>query len=42
VVFAAVSIGVDSLYFDVQDFYLQNKDDFIRETRSEINQAILQ
>jgi hypothetical protein len=35
-------MGVDSLYFDVQDFYLQNKEDFIREKKSKINQAILQ
>ena len=42
VIFAGISIWVDSLYFDVQDFYLQNKDDFIRETKSQINQAILQ
>lgn len=39
---AAASMGVDSLYFDVQDFYLQNKADFLRKTRSEVNQAILQ
>ena len=38
----AASLGVDSLYFDVQDFYLQNKEDFIREKKSKINQAILQ
>ena len=38
----AASMGVDSLYFDVQDFYLQNKEDFIREKKSKINQAILQ
>ena len=38
----AASMWVDSLYFDVQDFYLQNKEDFIREKKSKINQAILQ
>lgn len=39
---AAASMGVDSLYFDVKDFYLQNKEDFIRQKRSQLNQAILQ
>lgn len=38
----AVSMGIDSLYFDVQDFYKQNKEDFIRQKRSQVNQAILQ
>ena len=38
----AASIWVDSLYYDVKDFYLQNKEDFIREKKSKINQAILQ
>jgi hypothetical protein len=37
-----VSIGADSLYYDVQDFYLQNKEDFVREKKVKINQAILQ
>ena len=36
------SMWVDSLYFDVNDFYLQNKEDFIRQKKSKINQAILQ
>ncbi len=36
------SLWVDTYYFDVQDFYLQNKEDFIREKKSKINQAILQ
>ena len=36
------SMWVDTYYFDVQDFYLQNKEDFIREKKSKINQAILQ
>lgn len=39
---AAVAIGVDSLYFDVQDFYLQNKEDFLRQKKAQLNQAILQ
>ena len=39
---AAAAIGVDSLYFDVQDFYLQNKEDFIRQKKAQLNQAILQ
>jgi hypothetical protein len=30
------------LYFDVQDFYLQNKEDFIRQKKAQLNQAILQ
>lgn len=38
----AVSMGVDALYFDVQDFYKQNKEDYIRQSRSELKQAILQ
>ena len=36
------SMWVDTFYFDVQDFYLQNKEDFVREKKSKINQAILQ
>ena len=36
------SMWVDTYYFDVQDFYLQNKEDFVREKKSKINQAILQ
>lgn len=35
-------MGVDSLYFDVQDFYKQNKEDFLRQKYSQLNQAILQ
>lgn len=36
------SMAVDSLYFDVKDFYLQNRDDFLRQKRSRITEAILQ
>ena len=39
---AAFSMWIDALYFDVKDFYLQNKEDFIREKKSQINQAVLQ
>ena len=39
---AAAAIGVDNLYFDVKDFYLQNKEDFLRQKRSQLNQTILQ
>lgn len=39
---AAASMGVDALYFDVQDFYKQNKEDFLRQKSSQLNQAILQ
>lgn len=39
---AAAAIGVDTLYFDVKDFYLQNKEDFLRQKRSQLNQTILQ
>ena len=39
---AAAAIGVDTLYFDVKDFYLQNKEDFLRQKRSQVNQTILQ
>jgi hypothetical protein len=35
-------MAVDSLYFDVKDFYLQNKDDFLRQKKSKITEAILQ
>ena len=38
----AASMAVDSLYFDVKDFYLQNKDDFLRQKKSRITEAILQ
>ena len=38
----AASFGVDSLYFDVKDFYLQNQEDFLRQTRAQLKQAILQ
>ena len=37
-----VSVAYDSLYFDVKDFYLQNKDDFLRQKKSRITEAILQ
>ena len=36
------SMAADSLYFDVKDFYLQNKDDFLRQKKSRITEAILQ
>ncbi len=39
---AAVSMWVDSLYFDVNDFYTQNKEDFLRQEKAKRNQAILQ
>lgn len=39
---AAVSMGVDSLYFDVQDFYTQNQEDFLRQSRGRLKHAILQ
>jgi hypothetical protein len=35
-------MGVDTLYYDVRDFYLQDKEDYIRKTRAEVKQAILQ
>jgi hypothetical protein len=38
----AASLGVDTLYYDVRDFYLQDKEDYIRKTRAEVKQAILQ
>ena len=36
------SMWVDTLYFDVKDFYLQNQEDFLRQTRIQLKQAILQ
>ena len=42
VITAAVSMAVDPLYYDVKDFYLQNQEDFLREKRSQLKQAILQ
>lgn len=39
---AALSIWWDVFYYDVNDFYLQSKEDFIRQERSELKQAILQ
>ncbi len=30
---AAASMGIDSLYFDVHDFYTQNQEDFLRQSR---------
>ena len=38
----AASFGVDSLYFNVRDFYLQDQEDFLRQTRAQLKQAILQ
>lgn len=37
-----VSEAWDALYFDVQDFYTQNKFDFLKQPRAQIKQAILQ
>jgi len=42
VVTATVFQWVNSLYFDVQDFYKQNREDFIRQPREKLIQAILQ
>lgn len=39
---AAASIGVDTLYFDIKDFYMQNKEDFVRQKHAQLVQAILQ
>lgn len=39
---AAVSIGADALYFDTHDFYLQNREDLLRQSRAELRQAVLQ
>ncbi len=36
------SIWVDAYYFDVVDFYTQNRDDFLRQKKSRITEAILQ
>lgn len=36
------SMWVDAYYYDVNDFYLQNGEDFIRQKKSRVNQAILQ
>jgi hypothetical protein len=33
---------VDAYYFDVVDFYTQNRDDFLRQKKSRITEAILQ
>ena len=38
----AVSMGVDTLIYDVRDFYTQNTEDFIRQPRAQVKQAILQ
>ncbi|MDR0859636.1 MAG: hypothetical protein LBO09_01265 [Candidatus Peribacteria bacterium] len=35
-------MGVDAMYYDVRDFYLQDKEDYVRKTRAEVKQAILQ
>lgn len=37
-----VSIWWDSLYYDIRDFYLQDKEDFLRQKRWLLKQAILQ
>ena len=39
---AVTSVWVDSLYFDVADFYSQNQEDYLRQSRSKLKQAILQ
>ena len=39
---AAVRIGADALYFDTHDYYLQNREDFLRQSRAELRQAVLQ
>lgn len=39
---AAASMGVDSLYFDVEDFYTQNQEDFLRQSRGKLKHTILQ
>jgi hypothetical protein len=39
---AAAATGVDALYFDVQDFYTQNKEEYIRQPRAQLKEAILQ
>ena len=36
------SEAMDALYYNVKDFYTQNSDDFLRQTRWELKQAILQ
>jgi hypothetical protein len=38
----SASIATDALYFDVRNFYLQNKEDYIRQPRAQLKQAILQ
>lgn len=35
-------MGVDALIFDVKDFYKQNAEDFIRQPRAQVKEAILQ
>lgn len=37
-----VKYWADKLYFDVQDFYKQNKTDFVTQSLSQIKQAIIQ
>jgi len=36
------SYWVDTLYYDVRNFYEKNQDQFLRQTRAELKQAILQ
>lgn len=38
----AVSMWVDSLYYDVQDFYKQNREDFVRQKRARLKYTVLQ
>jgi len=36
-----INYGADTLYFDVKDFYLQKRDDFIKQYKTEIKQSII-
>lgn len=38
----AVDQAADRLYFDVKNFYLQNKENYLKQGRSQLKQAILQ
>ena len=38
----SANYAMDACYFDVKDFYEQKKDDFIKQSRTEIKQAIVQ
>jgi len=41
-VFYGVDEAADRLYYDVRNFYSQNKEDYIKQYRTELKQAILQ